>query len=131
MSNKSNKDNLDLQPSYAGNFVIGFVDEVNGPGAREVPEFKPTRAELLELIKHWELIFLDTKFFVFWSHEIGSTEKRLGIYAARRVNRIIELLGDDAVKAVQEVRKNFAERVGSPSWEDFCTSVGMNATDGQ
>jgi len=40
MSNKSNEDSLGLEPLYAGNFVIGFVDKVNGPGAREVPGTK-------------------------------------------------------------------------------------------
>jgi len=131
MSNKSNEDSLGLEPLYAGNFVIGFVDAVNGPGAREVPEFKPTRAELLELIKYWKLNFLETNANVFSTGQTGSTERRLGPYAARRVNRIVELLGEDAIKAVHEVRKKFATRVGSQKWEIFCAYLGMDVADGQ
>jgi hypothetical protein len=44
-----NADNADLQPLAGPNFRIGLVDKVNGEGAREVPEFIPTRAELVEL----------------------------------------------------------------------------------
>lgn len=131
MSNQSNEDNRDLQPLYGGNLTIGFVDEVNGSGAREVPEFTPTKAELLELVKHWELTFLDTNYFVFWSQQIGSTERRLSAYAERRICRIVDLLGDDAVEAFREVRKTFAARIGSQDWEDFCAYVGINPTDGQ
>ncbi len=36
-----------------GRFVVGYVDEVNGPGAIAVPEFTASRHELLVLLKYW------------------------------------------------------------------------------
>ena len=122
-----NADNVDLQPWGC----VGFDDIVNGPGAREVPDFLPTRTELLELAKYWELISLDTEYFVFATGQTGSTEIRLIPYAERRVARIVELLGDDAVKAVREVRNEFAKRVTTPTWEDFRRYLGLDATDEQ
>jgi hypothetical protein len=128
-----NADNRDLQPSAGG--LIGFVNEVNGPGAREVPEYTPTTAELLELIKYWELKFLDTEYFMFEHSQAGSREIRLGPYAARRVARIIELLGDEGEKGVRGVRDDFAKSVGSSNWEEFCRYRGLTnlqgAADGQ
>ena len=42
-----NKDNDSLLPWGNDRFVVGYVDEVNGPGAAEIPDFIPTRHELL------------------------------------------------------------------------------------
>jgi hypothetical protein len=135
MSDTVNADNLDLQPLCAGGFTIGFVNEVNGPGAREVPQYTPTRAELLELIKYWESKFLVTAYFMFAHSQAGSVEIRLGPYAERRVARIVELLGYEGEKGVRGVRDDFAKRVGSSNWEEFCRYLGPNhlhgAADGQ
>jgi hypothetical protein len=121
-----NADNMDLQPLFVGPFVVGHVDNVNGPGAHEVPEYLPTRAELLEVLKYWEFTFLDTEYWVFTMSCDGSTEMRLGRYAKRRSERIVTLLGDDAVKAVCEVRYGFAKGVGAKHWKEFCEYLGAD-----
>ena len=58
-------------------------------------------------------------------------EIRLGPYAARRVERIVDLLGNDAVKTAQEVRSKFAKRVGSRNWIGFCRYLDIDPTGGQ
>jgi hypothetical protein len=125
-----NADNRDLQPLSDHGITIGFVDEVNGPGAREVPEFTPTRTELLELVKYWTLIFLEWEHRRFETATAGSREVRMCPYADRRVYRIIELLGDDAAKAVHEVSNQFAERVEPLEWERFQEFLGSHHLHG-
>jgi hypothetical protein len=124
-----NADNADLQPLAGPNFRIGLV-EVNGEGAREVPEFIPTRAELVELAKHYESIFLDCEFFSFWSGQIGSTDMRLRHFARRRVGRIVELVGSDAAAPVEDARNEFAKTVDARKWKRFCRYLGIRPVYG-
>lgn len=116
-----NADNTDLQPI---NDRIGHVDSVNGNGAREVAEFVPTRAELVELAKYWEATFLQRKIVEFEFDQTGSTDLRLVPFAERRVIRIIDLVGSDAVEAVREVQNEFMRRVGARVWNKFCEYLG-------
>jgi hypothetical protein len=113
-----NADNRDLQPGEGG--MVGDVDKVNGPGAAEVPEFTPTKAELLALVKYWENILLDSQYFIFSCHHDLRLEMTLIPYAVRRLDRIVGLLGDDAVKAVDEVKNEFAKSGGFSDWADYC-----------
>jgi hypothetical protein len=120
----TNRDNAGLGPRNAGGVLIGCVEDVNGNGAREVPEFVPTRAELLELVKHWEFTFLKREYFIFSTSTVGSDDNRLCPFAVRRVMRIIELLGQDAIQAVQEERDAFAKSIGPRKWKKFCIYLG-------
>jgi hypothetical protein len=124
MNSTVNADNLDLQPLTVGCFIIGQVDIVNGNEAREVPDFRATRGELLELVKYWESTFLEITYEQFANQMSGSTEARLGRYSQRRVARITQLLGNDAVDVVRQVRSEFAERIGSRGWKEFCRHLG-------
>ena len=129
MSSTINADNQDLQATCVGPLVVGFVDKVNGPAAGEVPGYMPTKAELLELVKYWESTFLNTEYYVFATGQYGGTEMRLSPYAERRVDRILELLGDDAIKAVCEIRFGFAKGVGPRLWKQFCGYLGAEGPD--
>lgn len=126
-----NADNADLQPLLPGPCAIGHVENVNGSDAAEVPAFVVTRAELLELVKYWEDIFLSRAFFIFQTGQIGSTDLRLAPFAERRVVRITESLGDDAVNAVQEVADGFAKRIGVTVWNKFCRYLGPGHLHGR
>lgn len=136
---EKNADNANLMPltglipsgsqlrSHLGPRVyIGHVDEVNGNGAREFPAFVPTRFELLQLLEFWEDTFLERTFFVFTTRQVGSTDTRLCPFAERRINRIIELLGDDAVETIAAVRKRFGQKIGSLKWRQFNDYLGPN-----
>jgi hypothetical protein len=114
------------QPIVGPWFAIGHVDSANGNGSREVPEFVPTRAELVELVKHYEDTFLSRAYFVFESGQITSTDMRLTSHAERRVAEIIALVGNDAVEAVGEVRNQLADRLGPDKWKRFMEYMGPN-----
>jgi hypothetical protein len=129
MNDIANADNSGLQPRGLA-VKIGSVEMVNGSKATEVPQFVVTRGELLELVKHWEYTFLSRTYFVFTTDQIGSTDLRLAPYAERRVARIVRLLGDEAVRAVDEVMDGFAERLGSRNWEKFRRYLGPNHLHG-
>lgn len=104
--------------------------DVNEDGPNEVAEFVPTRAELLELAKHWELTFLQCAYFVFWTRRVGITDIRLAPFAERRVMRIIELLGQDAIRAVREERDAFAKSIVLGKWRrSVDTSVRTTYTE--
>jgi len=100
--------------------VLGSVDEVNGPGAAEIPDFVPTRHELLQLLNFWVKEALDYEYFEFLYAQTGSTELRLIPYAWRRINRIGELLGEErAKKAVEEAYAEFGKNKNQRDWEIF------------
>src|SRR5947207_9175119 len=90
----SNADNRYLE-SLAPESVPSF-DEVNGPDAKEVPEFNATRHELLELVRYWAFISLDMADFFL----TGSPETTLRSFANRRISRIANLLGEGEVNKV-------------------------------
>lgn len=114
--NVSNRDNELLHPWGP----IGHVDEVNGPGAVEVPEFVPTRHELFQLAKYWTATRLDIDFFWFFYATSGSREIRLGPFADRRISRIADCLGDTLVEqACKEAEDEFAKTVDARAWEVF------------
>lgn len=121
MTTIENLDNSRLMPLMG---CIGCVDEVNGSSAREVPGFSPTKAELLILARHWEHTFLDRAYFTFTHRQIGSTEMRLVQFAERRVQRVINLLGEEAIRAVQEARDEFAKN-NPVSWNAFVQYLGV------
>jgi hypothetical protein len=90
---------------WGGNGVyIGYVSEVNGPDSVEMPEFVPTRYELLQLAKYWATLALDLQFDFFLYAQTGSSEYRLDAFARRRVGRIAEILGREQVdKLIDQV----------------------------
>ncbi len=91
-----------------GKVSIGYVDEVNGAGAVEIPSFVPTRHELIQLVKYWATQEIDCQFFWFACATIGSSEMRIEPFAARRIVRIAKLLGEDEVeKAVKQAHDEF------------------------
>jgi len=126
--NVENEDNeLLLAFSTNGRFVIGSVDEVNGPGAQEIPDFIPTRHELIQLAKHWAREVVGIRWFEFVTGSTGSTEIRLRPYARRRIARIACLLGEDQIEAaVDEVYDQFRKECDEKSWDIF-----MNGDEAQ
>jgi hypothetical protein len=115
-----NSDNEMLMPSGNPGVIIGYVDEVNGEGAKEIAGFVATRHELLELTKYWAQRVLDSEFFVFHTAQIGSDDLRIGPYGNRRIDRIAELIGKEPVDAVvKQVQDDFAKEQDPRIWEIF------------
>ena len=105
----------------SGGFEAKYADWVNGPGAQEIPEFNATRHELLVLVKHYEKKALDHEYFCFLYATYGSDWEREIDFARRRIARIADLLGEDAVgRVVSEVATEFAKKEDPRAWQIFC-----------
>jgi hypothetical protein len=116
----ANVDNNYLEPLAARHFAIGCVDEVNGTGATEVPDFNPTRPELIQLVKYWKKSALDSEYSVFLTGQIGSTDMRMQPFAYRRIARIADLIGEDEIrKVVQEAENEFGRSADPKAWDIF------------
>ena len=114
------RDNDRLQPETAGPFVIGMVDEVNGPGAAEVPEFVPTTHELTELVRYWAGVRLGRALTFFDTGTIGSTDTRRMDFAGRRIKRVADLIGKARVDAIlDEVEQGVRSDYDAKTWGIF------------
>jgi hypothetical protein len=116
----TNSDNEYLMPWGNEQMAIGYVDEVNGNTAVEVPEFHPTHHELLQLVKYWKTVALDIEYFWFLFEQVGSSDTRQQSFAYRRINRIAVILGDEAVKrTIDEVYEEFGKKQNPKTWDIF------------
>ena len=116
------EDSQGLGTRRAGPFQIGFVDEVNGPGAVECAGYRPTHHELRVLAQHWAEQALCTEVFYFLYAQTGSTEWRLHAYAERRCERIAESLGPEPMNEVlASAKKKVQEeyRLSDEEWAVF------------
>lgn len=101
-------------------FPIGYVDEVNGPNSVEMPEFVPTRYELIQLAKYWATIALDLRFDYFPYTQTGSSEWRRDAFASRRVGRIGEILGQDQInKVIDQAYEEYGKKQDPRAWSIF------------
>ena len=98
----------------------GHVPEVNGPDAQEFSEYSPSRHELLLLASHWRKTALDIELDWFYLRTTGSIEIRLEPYANRRLARIAQTIGDDAVnEAIEKVNQEARDHIGEDDWRIF------------
>ena len=95
--NVVNQDNEYLHANGNHDLIIGYVEKINGSGAEEIPDFVPTRHELLVLAKYWTQERLDQEFWCFCTQSSGSTEWRLWKYARLRIDRIADLIAEEEV----------------------------------
>jgi hypothetical protein len=85
-----------------------------------VPDFEPIDYELLLLVKHWERVALDIRFFWFLWAQVSRTETRQLLLAKHRINRIAQAIGDDVLrKAVDEVWERYGRKVDPREWDIF------------
>ena len=106
-------------PPYLKPF--GFRDEVNGRGAQEIPAFNATRHELLQLVKYWQTALVDSQYFAFLYNTIGSRDLRLQPFCNKRISRIAELVGEEAVtEAVRDAENEFGKKQDPRAWAIFC-----------
>ena len=105
---------------WLGPYPFGYVSEVNGPDAAEVPAFVPTRYELLQIARYWAGVELDLDFFMAIYQCTGSDWLRKTSFAGRRLGRIERALGGDEVeRVVEDVRKKFSASVDPRWWKAF------------
>ena len=115
-----NADNEYLGSSEVGPMVIGYVDEVNGPGAAAVPDLVPTRHEVIQLLKYWYEIIVSHDYFWFCYQQTGGCEERLDAFANRRVERIASLLGEtETRKTIDEFYEEYGKKQDLEAWDIF------------
>lgn len=109
-----------LAPMVAGPFVIGYVDEIHGPGAEVMSGYPLTRHELLVLARHWYQEYLNDSIFFFHYGQAGSRQMRMRVYSLGRVGKIEAVVGESAVdKVVDEVRSEERAGMGEENWRIF------------
>jgi len=102
-----------------GQFVVGLVDEIVGEGGVEVPEFVAIKYELLVLVRHWATEITDLEFDYFIHTSTGSREWRTKAFAHRRLDRLVQVLGQETVdKAYIEAEEVFrtGHKFGDEEW---------------
>jgi hypothetical protein len=105
-------------------FTVGYVEEVNGPDSVEMPEFVPTRYELIQLAKYWATLALDLQFDFFLYGQTGSSEYRLDAFARRRVGWIAEILGREQVdKVIDQAYEEYGKKQDAKAWGIFMTGT--------
>jgi hypothetical protein len=87
-------------------------------GAEEVPEFVPTRNELIQLVKYWTKKTIDIDYFYFlWGQE---EEWRLLGYANSRLSKIAYLLGNAEVeRAIAVAYDEYGSDQDPKLWDIF------------
>jgi hypothetical protein len=107
---------------YSGGvgFTIGYVDEVNGRGSTECPDYRPSRHELAILARHWFRKNYDDATNCWLYAYSGSSESRRLSYSHRRLNRIGAILGEEEMDKIgQEVDAMCRKEWGEEVWEAF------------
>ena len=100
--------------------TVGYVTEVNGPDSAEIPDFVPTRHELIQLVKYWATLDIEDLFFFFLYGQTGSSERRRVAFARRRICRIATVLGEEEVqKAVEKAEQEFSKTIDPRTWAIF------------
>ena len=100
--------------------MIGFVGQVNGPGATEIRGFVATKHELLVLAKHWLETLLEDEYYQYFYGYRGSQEMRRIAFACRRISRIGKWVGEEEIDRLrEEVKTKFVESVGPRLWNAF------------
>jgi hypothetical protein len=116
----TNRDTQGLGTMKVGPSTVGDVGPINGEDGKEVSEFVPTLHELKQLASYWMHERIDHDFEWFAYQQTGSSEWRWSVFISRRLDRLAEILGEEAMK---EVRKNavasYRKRYPSINDEDW------------
>jgi hypothetical protein len=123
----TNCDTQGLGTMKAGPCILGSVGAINGEDGMEVPDFVPTRHELKQLAGYWNGERIDSDFDWFAYQQSGSSEWRWSVFISRRLNRLAEVLGEEAMQqagknAVKIYRKCYPS-ISNEDWRVFTTGT--------
>ena len=115
-----NPDNEWLDPVQAGPFTIGYDEDIHGAGGTAVADYEPTKHELSIVARHWIRELLEIDIFWFLYQTTGSRKIRMRSYASRRLDRIADAIGEDAVNKIVCQEEDIARRrLGDRYWHIF------------
>jgi hypothetical protein len=125
----ANRDTKGLGTMKVGSATVGRVDPINGADGEEVPEFVLTVHELKQLAVYWMGERIDHDFDYFCYQQTGSSEWRWSVFISRRLDRLAETLGEEAMQqvrktAVQTYRKCYP-KINDEDWRIFTTGTGV------
>jgi hypothetical protein len=123
----TNRDTKGLGTMKVGPCTIGSVGPINGEDGKEVPDFVLTVHELKQLASYWMHERIDHDFDWFAYQQTGSSEWRWSVFISRRLNRLAEILGEDAMKqvrkdAVESYRKRYP-KINDEDWRVFTSGT--------
>ncbi|MCP4611255.1 MAG: hypothetical protein GY845_21300 [Planctomycetes bacterium] len=117
-TNNENPDTRGLKPTKVDGVQVGYMDMIHGKGGEGIPGLVATRHELMLLAKDWWGVILRNDYFA-WLHE-GLYINRQSAYAYRRLNRIVKLIGNDAVDlAFDDAQFEYGEKQNPADWNLF------------
>jgi hypothetical protein len=91
-----------------------------GADEQEIPEFVPTKEELIHLAKYWAGRLLDVQLWTFQTGQYNRWEWTEEGYALDRIDRIKQVLPEQEVnQAIQEVEDPTKKSVGDKIWNIF------------
>jgi hypothetical protein len=115
-----NPDNEWLDPVQVGPFTIDYDEDIHGVGGKAVADYEPTKHELSIVALHWIRELLEIDIFWFLHRTTGSQESRMRGYASRRLGRIADAIGEDAVNEIVLQEEGIARRrLGDRYWYIF------------
>ena len=84
---------------------------------QEFPDFVPNDEELIQLVKFWYEVSLESSWWYFAAGQSSSGRRH---FATCRISRIADVLGPDRVIAAQEkVHEEFRKTVSPEHWDIF------------
>jgi hypothetical protein len=93
---------------------------VVGEDEREIPEFVPTKEEVIHLAKYWVRRRLQVRFWVFNFEQCSRSEWCEERYALNRIDQIAEILPEQELnQAIKEAERDFKQDIGDDVWEIF------------
>jgi len=101
--------------------LFWWASEVFGPEACEIPEFTPTKHELIQIAKSWYNRVLDYGFFYFALGQYSSTHWLVKTYANRRIGRVAKILSEKEFnELLADVERGFKEKhISDEEWNTF------------
>jgi hypothetical protein len=123
----NNRDSEGLGKINLGPAIVGSVDAINGDDGQEVADFVPTVHELKQLAIYWAEERIEHDFDWFMYQCTGSSEWRWSVYIGRRLNRLSEILGDQAMeevwkKSIASYRRHYP-KITDEDWRIFTSGT--------
>jgi hypothetical protein len=107
--------------------MLGSLGSINLEDGNEVPDFVPTLHELKQLALYWTNEQLEHEFALFAYQQGGSSERRYWNLIDSRLNRLAEILGEEAMQqvdkdAVASYRQRYTT-INDEDWRVFTTGT--------
>jgi hypothetical protein len=115
-----------LLPRQVGPVVLGDVEAMEGPGARECPEYVPTVQELRWLAAQWLREWVAAQLEDFFCGSSRPLDFSMANLAMARLDRIAGVIGTEEINRVRvEVDREVKYRLGPKLWHIFSTYDGV------